>query len=411
MVILNNRKVYINFARFKLFQGKKAANYLLYLSFCVSMFLLQDSHDQSAYMIYYSLGALIFIRNIRGVKALRFVGLAFILYFTFVAYATCGLFWGPSTQIPSYKLFIFGAAIFFSFYVELSSIDECERMVRVLYIASVILSIYFIVNMSSGKGEGRTTVEGLNVINAGVVAAIGSISSFYLVKHEQKKGYCIALIPIYFVVLMSGSKLALFSSVAMPFLFYYFCNGQIIKRLKIIFWGLFCMLLAFIAIFKVEILYDTIGYRIEGFLQVLLHGQEGDDTLRIIMIQKGIELFKTSPLFGVGFDCYRLLNGWTSTWSHCNYIEVLSCLGIIGFILYYSRYLVLLREIFYSKKVDLINSAFAKALIISIIILEVGIVTMHTALYQFLFALAYRLGTTLSDTEENNINENTSSNI
>jgi hypothetical protein len=401
----------LNIGNLRRFQIKKAANYLLYTMFCISMFLLQDNHDRSRYMIYYGLGALIFIRNLKKINILRFIGPTFLLYFSFVIYATCGLFWGPSIQISSYKLFIFGAAMFFSFYIELSSKEDCERITYVVYTSSVILSCYFIINMSLNNESGRTTVEGLNVINAGVVAAIGSVTSFYLAKLKHNKIYFIALVPTYLTALMSSSKLALFSSFAMPFLFFYFCNGQTMKRVKIIIVGLLGLVLVLIAIFRVDILYDTVGYRIESLLQVLFQGKEGDDTLRIIMVQKGIQLFRRSPLLGVGFDCYRLLNGWTNTWSHCNYIEILSCLGSIGFILYYLRYVVLLWEISRSKLGNSVNAAYAKALIISIIILEAGIVTMHAALYQFLFALAYRLGTTSSYVEGNKINENTSSHI
>lgn len=394
---LTDRGLRFSIRELKLFQVKKTVEYFLYLAFCISMFLLQDSHDQSVYMIYYGLGALLFIRNMKKIGMMRFIGITILSYFAFVLYATCGLFWGPSIQVPTYKLFIFGTAIFFSFYVELSTKKNCERMIHVLYMSSVILSFYFIANMSSSNGIGRTKVDGLNVINAGVVAAIGSISTLYLARSKQKKKYCIALVPIYCVVIMSGSKLALFSSVAMPFLFYYFCNKQVMKKLEIVFFGLLIVVLGFVAIFNIDVLYNSLGYRIDGLLKMLFYGQEGDDTLRIIMIQKGIKLFKGSPLFGVGFDCYRILNGWTTTWSHCNYIEVLSCLGVLGFILYYLRYIALLREIRRSDNVDLINVAYAKALIISVVILEIGIVTMHAALYQFLFALAYRLGTISAD--------------
>lgn len=394
---LANRGLYLSIRGFKLFQVKKAVEYLLYLAFCISMFLLQDSHDQSIYMIYYGLGAVLFLRSMKKIGRMRFIGLTILLYFAFVLYATCGLFWGPSIQVPTYKLFIFGTAIFFSFYVELSSKKDCEKMIHVLYVASIILSFYFIANMSSNNGIGRTKVDGLNVINAGVIAAVGSISALYLARRKQKKIYYIALVPIYCVVMMSGSKLALFSSFAMPFLFYYFCNKQATKKIEIVFFGLLVVVLGFVAIFNVDVLYNSIGYRIDGLLKMLTYGQEGEDTSRIIMIQKGIQLFKSSPLFGIGFDCYRILNGWTSTWSHCNYIEILSCLGVLGFILYYSRYIALLGEIRRSDNLDLINVAYAKALIISVIILEVGIVTMHAALYQFLFALAYRLGTVSAD--------------
>lgn len=400
---LIRKGVYFSLGNGIKFEITRALDFLFYLAFTVSMFLLQDSHDQTTYMIYYGLGAIVFLRSIFKFQRLRKIDSTILVYFAFVFYATAGLFWGPSIQMPAFKLFLFGAAMFVAFYIELSTFEACEQFILVLYVASIMLSIYFLVNMTvADAAPGRTKVEGLNVINAGIVSSIGALSSVYLSIRKKRKIYYLAMIVYYYVVLMSGSKLAIFASVSMPILFCYFINKRPSKRLKLVLIAILGIAIAYVIIMNNDKLYNSIGYRIEGLYRMVFYGEEGDDTLRLIMIVKGVDLFKQNPILGVGFDCYRVLNGWTDTWSHCNYIEVLSCLGLVGIVLYYLRFFMCYCSINKRNKNKTgsdITGSYAKALIITIVIMEIGIVTMHAAIYQVLFALAYRLGTTVVNGE------------
>ena len=65
----------------------------------------------------------------------------------------------------------------------------------------------------------------------------------------------------------------------------------------------------------------------------------GDET-RIGMYKEAYEFFKLRPLFGIGFDSYRLLSVY-GTYSHSTYAEVLSCTGLLGAVLYLSAYLIM----------------------------------------------------------------------
>lgn len=70
---------------------------------------------------------------------------------------------------------------------------------------------------------------------------------------------------------------------------------------------------------------------------------EGRDTsaaTRLDMIGEGWRLWLEAPILGHGIDQFRVLSQF-ATYSHNNYIEMLATLGIVGFILYYSVYLLL----------------------------------------------------------------------
>lgn len=55
---------------------------------------------------------------------------------------------------------------------------------------------------------------------------------------------------------------------------------------------------------------------------------------RVRMFDKGLDLWQKNFIFGVGWGGYKELSGF-GTYSHNNYIQLLSELGVLGFILYY----------------------------------------------------------------------------
>lgn len=82
-------------------------------------------------------------------------------------------------------------------------------------------------------------------------------------------------------------------------------------------------------------------------------------------------LFLKSPIIGIGFNGFA---GWLSasgyphiTTSHCNYTEILSGLGIIGFALFYLPYIMVLGSSFKARE----NSADAKAVVAVVVVMLV----------------------------------------
>ena len=98
---------------------------------------------------------------------------------------------------------------------------------------------------------------------------------------------------------------------------------------------------------------------------------DGSIRERTYFRKTGIELFKSNPIIGIGINGFR---GYLAsikyrhvTYSHCNYIELLATLGIIGFLIYYLMYLVILKNSI--KKFDANN--YIKLLCLSYIMVEI----------------------------------------
>jgi O-antigen ligase len=75
----------------------------------------------------------------------------------------------------------------------------------------------------------------------------------------------------------------------------------------------------------------------------ILEGVDISSDERLGMIQDGMRLWWQAPIWGHGIDQFRILTTW-NTYSHNNYIELLSTLGVVGIVLYYAVHVVILRQ-------------------------------------------------------------------
>ena len=96
-----------------------------------------------------------------------------------------------------------------------------------------------------------------------------------------------------------------------------------------------------------EVFYNRIGVRIETMISSLIDNSNEDGSMneREILRMLSIKAWKEKPIVGHGlhsFRYYSLLHNGPYLYSHCNYTELLSTLGIIGFLLYYSAYIYLI---------------------------------------------------------------------
>jgi hypothetical protein len=75
-------------------------------------------------------------------------------------------------------------------------------------------------------------------------------------------------------------------------------------------------------------------------------GQTGDASSmeRVALIEGGLNLFYDNPFFGIGLNNVTYILG---KYTHSNYVELLSNVGLIGTLFFYMMYLFTLRNIYY----------------------------------------------------------------
>lgn len=83
----------------------------------------------------------------------------------------------------------------------------------------------------------------------------------------------------------------------------------------------------------------------ELFISIGSDNYGGSVRLRGVMIEKALELWSEKPFLGWGFDSFRYVSGF-GKYSHNNYMELLVNSGLIGFVVFYSIYLVVLYKMF-----------------------------------------------------------------
>lgn len=195
---------------------------------------------------------------------------------------------------------------------------------------------------SSGSG---------NVNTIGTYLTIFAIPMLYQVIVKKEKKYLPIFIIQLIFILLTGSKKGLVLVLLGIIIIYLYQKGfKLRNMLKI------ALIVAFIIvmILKVGFLYNTIGFRIIDFLNTIGFNIEGahnshSTIKRISMYESVPSLFVNEPILGSGWGYFSKFSG-LNVYSHSNYIEILITFGIVGFVLYYSMYVTILKKAFKKMK-------------------------------------------------------------
>ena len=237
-----------------------------------------------------------------------------------------------------------------------------------------------------------------NVNNIGMFAAYAVIVDVFLCLKNKLRWTLLLAIPTIFLVSVTQSRKALFMLVAGPFILYVIKNGKNITKdlrplLKIC---LGVVVLGFlVSLFTEADLFSGMTNRVMSMIRGL---QGSDDTdfstkYRLEMIRIGLNQFKQTPLLGVGMGnsdivVYREMGN--AVYLHNNYVELLCCGGIIGFLLYYSIYFSLFKGLWPYRKA---NPYVLLVLVLMVINLftDYGAVAYYSKMTYFRFMMFYVL--------------------
>lgn len=153
----------------------------------------------------------------------------------------------------------------------------------------------------------------------------------------------LAIVVFSYVIMLTGSKKAIFAAVLFVFVFSLVKAGRITKRMRaIIIVGILVVFL-YNLVMNVEILYNVLGHRIQTMIKTFASEDSANVNnstgKRGGMIIFGLKEFLRSPLWGRGLNAFRILYGKETgfyTYSHNNYVELLVNTGVVGFCVYYS---------------------------------------------------------------------------
>ena len=261
--------------------------------------------------------------------------------------------WSVNPEAKDLYRFVF-ITYFFVFCISqlISTERDVEKVLKLEIFAALLCGIYvlFFIDSSHLADErlgGEDSERIWNANDIGLKMAVGYASCLYfLIRKSMIKAILGILVVIFISIsLMSGSRKVIVLLVLFTALLMIIRS----KGRKKILYGAYASLIvvvAYLAIMNIAPLYDMIGRRFE-LLLAGLHGGDGGSslTLREEMVGYGIVFWSEKPWLGNGFNAFCEMYGNITRWytySHNNFIELLTNTGVVGVVLYYSLIIYIL---------------------------------------------------------------------
>lgn len=295
-----------------------------------------------------------------------------VTFITFIFLAFVSKLYAISQQTANYaiKELIISYMISFSIGEYINQKDEVNNEKKIITLfdtfttSTTIMSIYLLIFdlpriIGTRDRLGRLLFDGYGTYIVFSYSLIIALCFLIWKIIYIKKTPCslIELMIIFITSCLSGTRKVLVCfAIFSIFIFLYKYRKNALKTLRFISICAICIVLLYKIIITNQKLYKIIGNRIENMIEsVMFEANVNDASIneRNQLKTLAFQAFKEKPILGWGvnnFANYSLQHSGPFLYAHCNYLELLSTLGIIGTILYYSGYLWLIIKAFKHMK-------------------------------------------------------------
>ena len=326
-----------------------------------------------------------------------------VWYTTFTAFAALSSVWSSyiDTNMASYFLrMVVIIAMITSISIYVDTPEDLERIIK-LYMLSVVIIV--LLEFSSvpfsdwTKGSMGSHFSGSNPNGVAFIVFCAELMAFYEFYSKNKKGYLLLTVLFVVFIILSSSRKATFAALAGPLMFVV-CSTYKKNYFLNIVTAFSLAVLVFLFIMTDEYAYNAIGKRFDSMFNYWFENQTHriDNSLymRSYYIELAKEMFAESPILGKGMgnfvkiiDNDYMLSG---VYSHNNFWQILSELGIVGFVIYYSMYFFIIIKLakgaFINKsRINLLFFVF----MVMLMVLETGIVNYNSKMPHVVIAIAY----------------------
>lgn len=281
--------------------------------------------------------------------------------------------------------------------IYVNNMEDLDRIISLFIAASVIIVLLeFSAVPEDGWSSGGVGgyFSGLNPNDITVWIDFATAAAFYRAYVKGKPWMYAAVVLFIVFCSFSGSRKGLLAAVAAPMLIVVLSTHKKGYVLRII---LAVLLVAglFALVMENETLYSAIGIRLERMFDTFKgEDMDGSISMRQYYIDVAKDMFRQSPLIGKGMGNYsRILDTEYNSgnfYSHNNYWQILSEMGMIGALIYFSMYayclISFIRGYFVEKRK--ISILFI-TVILMMIVLDTGIVSYCTKYGQMIIAICY----------------------
>lgn len=334
-------------------------------------------------------------------KRRKFNSRFFLWYFIFFVYSMFSILYSPNFSVSAEMFsYIFTAMIYSLSFITFLQLSNSYLIIKYIYIiVSIFVGINLILNFSQLHWWSRLGESfGMNENMVALYFLIPWCFALTELSNSKKVVKCLnlsAVIVCSYVILLSGSKKALFAAFLFALVYYFVKSQNPLKKFKVLILISIIAIIVFQMIMKVPRLYNILGYRLEAMFftfQTNSFGNVGSSTAeRGDMIKYAISLFKSSPLVGHGINSFKVLYGLEtghSAYAHNNYAEILADLGFIGFIAFYSIYFQIIKRILINRKKKKELAEFI-AFLVMLLFFDIAMVTYYDTRILMLISIVY----------------------
>lgn len=236
--------------------------------------------------------------------------------------------------------------------------------------------------------------ENKNIVSFWVMSAF--MLSFYKAYFKGSK-ICLMLAAYFlFFIVIGGSRKAILMAVIGVCIMVVFSYRKKHYALWLLLFAASSVIL-FLVVMTNENAYNTIGQRLFSmYKQFMSDGKIYDNSmyLREYFMSVAKELFEQSPIFGKGLGsfsyCLYYMYNSEATYSHNNYWQILSELGVVGILVYYWFYAYcLIKSVkkYFADKND--TAILALVFFVLFFIGEYAMVTIFNKQFQLVVAIAF----------------------
>ena len=354
--------------------------------------------------------------TIRNMEFVVYVGI-------FLLFCICSKIWAERPDLATAKINRIIIIFFSIFIIDRSCEDKLsvDDLLKSAMYGSYIVIIYTFFRfrlsgiLSLVSNSERLSSEMLNSNTLGMCASYAVVLNIYYILKRSFKLTDLLLIPAVAILLVSQSRKALFIVALGPVGLYVMKNlenknlGKSLFKLIVSLTGIFTI---YYLLSKLPVLQPVLGRFYDVFEMIQGSGTRSGNSawIRFAYIELGINLFKQHPFFGIGIanaNIYTQEYFGHNHYLHNNYVEMLACGGLTGFLIYYSMYIYLL--INYIKNRIRADREYELCFIILIInlIVDYGVVSYYDPKR---YVLLYIIWKKIQEVKHNGIVNNTSLN-
>jgi len=305
-----------------------------------------------------------------------------IIYFAWIAWSISGAFVAINqTSFVNTLMTVFQIGILIFIIAGVTALRQGLSTVMLgIAIGGIIVAIssYYTGEFALASGiEAKTRAAGLtrNANSFAYHLLFVIIAVFYFWQNKTSlliRVFLSALFTISFLgIIYSGSRKGFMGVLAFLILWFLFCQRKRLLRNPLITLAILFVISVGSYYLADYVMSNTILSR--RFQYSELHRASDD---RLQMYRDGFDMIKKNPVFGVGLDNFRALST-SGLYSHSDFMEVAANTGIVGFLIYFSIYIVLWQRLNYIQYITdnphLLNViGLLKAAILTILLEAIG---------------------------------------